>query len=59
MESQFIYCDCCESAKVETTEIITDKTFYLCNMCREYCEEKNIPVEENNFKMELVIDYSN
>ena len=59
METQLIYCNCCESAKVETTEIVTDTTFYLCTMCREYAEHLGVDVKENNFKEELVTDYSN
>jgi Pyruvate/2-oxoacid:ferredoxin oxidoreductase delta subunit len=57
--SQFIYCDCCESANVETAENITDESYYMCTICREYCSHLDINVKKNNFKKELVIDYSN
>ena len=56
---QIIYCDCCQSAKIETTEILTTESYYMCTICREYKEEENKQVKENNFKEELVIDYSN
>jgi len=57
--TQTIYCDCCESAKVETTEVVTDESYYICTICREYCEHLDFAVKQNNFKKELVIDYSN
>jgi Pyruvate/2-oxoacid:ferredoxin oxidoreductase delta subunit len=57
--TQTIYCDCCDSAKVETTEVLTDESFYMCTICREYCQHLDVDVKENNFKEEFVIDYSN
>ena len=57
--SNIIYCDCCESANVETIEVPTKDTFYMCTICREYCSHLDADVKENNFKKELIIDYSN
>jgi hypothetical protein len=57
--SKIIYCDCCEIAKVETTELITETSYYMCTICREYCKHLDVNVKENNFKQELVTDYSN
>ena len=56
---QIIYCNCCETAKVETTEVLTEASYYMCTMCREYCEHIDVDVKENNFKKEMVTDYSN
>jgi len=56
---QILYCDCCETAKVETTELLTKTSYYMCTICREYCEHLDVNVKENNFKQELVTDYSN
>lgn len=53
-----IYCDCCESAKVEVSVPVTE-AYYMCNICREYCSHLDVDVRENNFKQENVIDYSN
>ena len=57
--SHLIFCDCCESANVEVTQPPTSDSFYMCTMCREYCNEKDIKVKDNSFKKEEAIDYSN
>ena len=57
--TQIIYCDCCEVAKVETKQKVTKSTYYMCTMCREYCQHLDVKVKKNNFKQDLVIDYSN
>ena len=57
--SHLIFCDCCESANVELKHPPTSDSFYMCNICREYCYEKDIEVKHNSFKQEEAIDYSN
>lgn len=54
-----IYCDCCDSANVQTTEIPSVDTFYMCTICREYCSHLDVDVKENNVKQKQVIEYSN
>jgi hypothetical protein len=56
---KYIFCNCCETAKIETMETPNADTFYMCTICREYCDHLDIIVRENNFNKENVIDYSN
>jgi hypothetical protein len=57
--TNILYCNCCESANVETTEVLTDESYYMCTICREYCSHLDADTKENKFKEELVTDYSN
>jgi transposase-like protein len=54
-----LYCNCCDSAYVETSEKVTDDHHYLCSICREYCEHLDVDARENNFDKTLVTEYSN
>jgi hypothetical protein len=55
--TNFIYCDCCDSASVELSNPPPPDAFYMCNICREYCY--HVDVRPNNVKQEQVIEYSN
>jgi len=57
--TNFIYCDCCESASVELSNPPPPDAYYMCNICREYCYHLDVDVRENNVKQEQVIEYSN
>jgi hypothetical protein len=57
--ANIIYCNCCESAKVETIETPTADIFYMCTICRDYCAHLDVNVRENNFNQQQVTDYSN
>lgn len=52
-----IYCDICDQANVETSEVPTQETFYCCSMCRDNNEDREI--KDNNFNEDCVIDYNN
>lgn len=52
-----IYCDICDQASVETLQILTEKTFYCCSMCRD--NNKDREIKDNNFNEDYVIDYKN
>jgi hypothetical protein len=55
MKNNIILCDICDQQSVETTQELTEKTFYCCTMCRENNVDRQI--KNNNFDVSKVIDY--
>ena len=55
-----IYCDICDSAWIETTEVI-DEPVYRCSMCRDYLmeHEPDRELPDENYSEEYVIDSGN
>jgi hypothetical protein len=55
-----IYCHICDSAYIETTEVI-DEPVYRCSMCESYVAEMDPHRElpEENYSEECVIDSGN
>lgn len=55
-----IYCEICENAHFETTEVI-ENAVYRCTMCKEHIEkhESDRKLEAENYNHKLVIDWCN
>jgi hypothetical protein len=55
-----IYCEICENAYIDTTEII-ENPVYRCTMCKEHIEkyESNRELTPENYNYKLVVDWCN
>lgn len=58
-ETNRLYCTICESAYLETTEKLDAHSFYCCNVCRDFEQQNDVEIRENNFDDNLVIDSCN
>jgi len=55
-----IYCQICDSAYIETTEVI-DEPVYRCTMCNEYLMEHEPfrELDDENYSEEYIVDSGN